>query len=56
MENTALQKVFDKYSRSSQELKNGAFVKIFKDCKILDSKLKSTDLDIIFSKVKTKGK
>lgn len=32
------------------------FVKIFKDSKLIDSKLSTTSLDIIFSKIKTKGK
>lgn len=32
------------------------FVKIFKDSKLIDNKLTANSLDIIFSKVKTKGK
>ncbi len=39
-----------------KEMNGRTFVKLFKDCKLLDKKLSSTSLDIIFSKVKTKGK
>ena len=31
------------------------FVKVFQDAKLVNSKLSTTSLDIIFSKVKTKG-
>jgi len=32
------------------------FVKIFTDAKMIDKHLTSTSLDIIFNKIKTKGK
>lgn len=53
---TALLEIFEMYSHKKSELNNGSFVKIFKDAKLVNSKLKSIDLDIIFSKIKTKGK
>ena len=31
------------------------FMKLAKDCKLLDKKLTATDIDLIFSKVKDKG-
>ena len=56
MEDSKLYKLFLKYSHQKEELNNFSFVKIFKDAKLVSSNLKSTDLDIIFSKIKTKGK
>ena len=53
---SALLEIFEMYSHKKSELNNGSFVKIFKDAKLVNSKLKSIDLDIIFSKLKTKGK
>lgn len=49
-----LKKVFNAYSKG--EMNGRTFVKIFKDAKMIDKKLTSTSLDIIFNKVKTKGK
>ena len=54
MEGSELKKVFDAYSQG--EMNGRTFVKIFKDAKLLDSHLTSNGLDIIFNKVKTKGK
>lgn len=54
METDPLNKVFNKYAKG--EMNGRTFVKIFKDCKLVDSKLSTTGLDIIFSKIKTKGK
>ena len=54
MEADPLQKLFNKYAKG--EMNGRTFVKVFKDSKLLDKKLTSTSLDIIFSKVKTKGK
>ena len=56
MEDSKLHKLFLKYTHNKEELNGFSFVKIFKDSKLVNSKLKSTDLDIIFSKAKTKGK
>lgn len=45
------------YSKYTKDLMNGrTFVKVFKDSKLIDKHLSTTSLDIIFSKVKTKGK
>lgn len=55
MEDTGLDKVFQAYSGGS-EMNGRTFVKVFKDGKVIDSHLSTTSLDIIFNKVKTKGK
>ena len=45
------------YSKYTKDLMNGrTFVKVFKDSKLTDKNLSTTSLDIIFSKIKTKGK
>lgn len=54
MESDPLNSVFKKYAE--KEMNGRTFVKVFKDSKLIDNKLTSTSLDIIFSKVKTKGK
>lgn len=54
MEGNSLKKVFNKYAKG--EMNGRTFVKVFKDSKLIDSKLTTTSLDIIFSKIKTKGK
>lgn len=54
MEGSGLKNVFMAYSTG--EMNGRTFVKVFKDAKMEDKKLTSTSLDIIFSKVKTKGK
>lgn len=41
---------------STGEMNGRTFVKVFKDAKMEDKKLTSTGLDIIFNKIKTKGK
>ena len=53
MEANTLYDVFDKYS--ADRMNGRTFVKVFKDAKVVNSKLSTTSLDIIFSKVKTKG-
>lgn len=56
MENDALKEVFAKYSSNQPEMNGRTFVKVFKDCNLISKSLSATSLDIIFSKVKTKGK
>lgn len=53
MEANVLYDVFDKYTHD--RMNGRTFVKVFKDAKLVNSKLSTTSLDIIFSKVKTKG-
>ena len=53
MEANTLYDVYDKYCHD--RMNGRTFVKVFKDAKLVNSKLSSTALDIIFSKVKTKG-
>lgn len=54
MDTSGLKHVFDCYSPG--EMNGRTFVKIFTDAKMIDKHLTSTGLDIIFNKVKTKGK
>ena len=54
MEDSSLKPVFMAYSTG--EMNGKTFVKVFNDAKMLDKKLTQTGLDIIFNKVKTKGK
>lgn len=51
----ALKHVYQTYCKKDSQLKCSYFVKIFKDSKVFDNKFKSTSVDIIFSKIKTKG-
>eukprot|EP01135_Chromosphaera_perkinsii_P009474 Nk52_evm17s1763 gene=Nk52_evmTU17s1763 len=47
---------FCKAAGKSTEMTNKAFAKLCKDCKVQDGKkVTSTDVDIVFSKVKAKG-
>ena len=55
MENEGLEKVFSLYTRNKSKMTTNQFVKVFKDNKLLDKNFNSTSIDIIFSKVKTKG-
>ena len=56
MESSGLNAVFAKYTNNGSEMNGRTFVKVFKDNKLMGKKLSSTDLDILFSKIKTKGK
>ena len=49
-----MKNIFDAYAQG--EMNGRTFVKVFKDAKVLDKKLQTTSLDIIFNKIKTKGK
>merc|ERR1712131_364901 len=40
---------------NTSEINNKNFSKLCKDCKVIFGKCTSTDVDIVFSKVKTKG-
>lgn len=53
MEASGLQKIFDSYTAGKKEMDNKTFVKIFKDANLLDKKLTSNSLDILFAKIKT---
>eukprot|EP00126_Sphaerothecum_destruens_P015456 Sdes_comp9459_c0_seq1m926 len=46
---------FCKASGKSAEMTNKAFAKLCRDCKVEHGKVTSTDVDIVFSKVKSKG-
>jgi hypothetical protein len=49
-----LQAVFQSYSAGGT-MEGKQFAKLMKDCKILDKKVTSTDIDLIFAKIKEKA-
>ena len=56
MDNKTLESVFLSFcSTGKKELANKEFAKLCKDCHLLDKKFTSTDVDLIFTKVKTKS-
>lgn len=46
--------VFQKYTKTG-ELDGKSFAKLMKDAKLLDKKFTSTDVDLLFAKIVTKG-
>jgi len=54
MDKTSLDTVFLSFTAGKKEMSNKEFAKLTKDCHLLDKKLTSTEVDLIFSKVKTK--
>lgn len=50
----SLQSVFKSFTAGKAEMSNKEFLKINKDCGLIDKKYTSTDIDINFSKVKVK--
>jgi hypothetical protein len=50
-----LQSVFKSFSGGKAEMSNKEFLKINKDCGLIDKKYTSTDIDINFAKVKNKA-
>ena len=54
MDNT-LQKTFLTFTANQNSMDNRTFVKLMKDCKLLNNALTTTDLDINFAKVKDKA-
>ena len=51
----SLEEVFAGFNLGQHEMEGKTLVKVCKDCHLLDKKLTTTDIDIIFAKVKTKG-
>ena len=51
----SIQDIYMAYNGGAIDMDNKTLVKLFKDCNILDKKVTSTDIDIIFSKHKSKG-
>ena len=47
--------IFSNYTSDKQLMENASFVKLFRDSGLLGKQFSSVDLDIIFSKNKTKG-
>lgn len=50
----SLENVFLSFTGGKPEMSNKEFVKVNKDCKLLDKKYSLTDVDINFSKIKLK--
>eukprot|EP00397_Hematodinium_sp_SG-2012_P027248 GEMP01028616.1.p1 GENE.GEMP01028616.1~~GEMP01028616.1.p1 ORF type:complete len:358 (+),score=71.90 GEMP01028616.1:220-1293(+) len=50
-----LNAVYSEYTGGQAEMDGRTYVKVFKELKLIDSKLTVTDLDLIFTKVKPKG-
>jgi hypothetical protein len=50
-----LKKIFDSFNGAQKTMEGKSFVKLAKDCKLIDKKLTSTDIDLIFAKVKDKA-
>jgi len=55
MEHANLETVFRNFAGGSHEMDGRQFAKLAKDSGILDKKLTSTDIDLIFAKVKDKS-
>ena len=55
MEASSLEQVFTAYTLGKPEMDTRTLVKVFNECGILDKKFNKNAVDIIFSKVKTKG-
>ena len=53
-ETATLEQVFKSFTGGKSEMSNKEFLKINKDCGLLDKKYTSTDVDINFSKIKGK--
>jgi len=50
----SLEEVFNGFTGGAAEMDGKTFAKMAKDCKILDKNLATTDIDLIFAKVKEK--
>jgi hypothetical protein len=50
----SLEDVFNSFSAGKAEMSNKEWLKVNKDCGLLDKKYTTTDVDINFSKIKTK--
>lgn len=48
-----LESIFKNFTGGKAEMDGKTFAKVSKDCHLLDKKLTSTDVDLIFAKVKT---
>ncbi|EKX74071.1 conserved hypothetical protein [Theileria equi strain WA] len=50
-----LKEVFDSYSQKKNVLESRMYIKMFRDAKMLNSKLTTTSLDLVFIKYKPKS-
>jgi hypothetical protein len=53
-ETATLQQVFSAFNRGALEMDGRTFAKMVSDCGLLDKKMTSTDVDLIFAKIKAK--
>lgn len=51
----SIQDVFLGFTAGADAMDGKVFAKVAKDCKLLDKKLTSTDVDLIFAKIKDKS-
>ena len=51
----SLEEVFHSFSAGKSEMSNKEWLKVNKDCGLLDKKYTTTDVDINFTKIKTKA-
>eukprot|EP00745_Piridium_sociabile_P012378 TRINITY_DN190901_c0_g1_i1.p1 TRINITY_DN190901_c0_g1~~TRINITY_DN190901_c0_g1_i1.p1 ORF type:complete len:147 (+),score=27.62 TRINITY_DN190901_c0_g1_i1:58-498(+) len=50
-----IENAFASFAAGGPEMDGRQFVKLCKDCKLIDSKFSSTDADLVFAKVKSKA-
>ena len=55
MESNDLEQIFKSFAGGKNEMANKEFAKLNKDCGLLDKKYTTTDVDLIFTKVKDKN-
>lgn len=53
--NSQLKQIFDSFNGTQKTMEGKSFVKLAKDCKLIDKKLTATDVDLIFAKIKDKA-
>lgn len=54
MESVSLDTIFKSFTGGKAEMANKEFAKLNKDCHLIDRKYTSTDVDLVFTKVKDK--
>ena len=52
---SSIEDVYFGFTQGAPEMDGKTFVKLAKDCVLIDKNLTTTDIDIIFAKVKSKG-
>ena len=52
---STLEELFFGFTNGAAEMEGKTLVKVCKDCGLMDKHLTTTDIDLIFAKVKAKG-